>query len=181
MRLVVAALGLETIPLGILVSVAWGNSPLRRSRFWWRLAGLVLCITLPTLVLVAGVGLRLFGEDAAGTLLWGGFTWGFALAALSPVLLFHGPGWSPGPSQDGPDGPNPQDDWPPPRGPIGGVPLPDAQQSAIRTRGPHSRRRPRGPRRPAREPKRAPSRLWPLLPRPLLPTLIGRNRLKSSG
>jgi hypothetical protein len=171
MKLVFVVLALETVPLGILVSVAWGNSPRRRSRFWWRLAGLAMCVTVPVLILTTGFSVGLVGEQAFGVLLWGGFIWGFGLAALAPLLLFYRPGSSPGPSDDGPDGPDPGDDGPRPRRPLGGVPLPDAQPSAMRTRGPHSRRHPVDPRRPAREPKRAPSRLWPVLPWSRLPAI----------
>jgi len=160
--LVLWVVSLQTIPLGILISAAWDRSPRRRPRFWLRFAGFALCVTLPHVILISGSALGLVGEAAAGAMLWGGFLWGFGLVALAPLLLFRGPGPSCGPSHDGPDGPDPRQDPPSPVRPIGGVPLPDAEQSSMRTRGPHPRRS-ADQRRSAREPKRTPARLSPLL------------------
>ncbi len=168
---IMAVLELETIPVGILICVARIDSLRRRSRFWMRFAGLVICVTLPDLVGIIGsqVGLG-GGEKAAGVVLWGGFLWGLPVVALARLLLFQGPGPTPGPSDDGSDGPGPRDDRPSPPRPIGGVPLPDAEQSSIRDRGPHPRRRAPNRSRPAREPKRTPPRVWPLFPWPRTPS-----------
>lgn len=159
-KLVVMVLSLETIPLGILLSATCDGSLRRRSRFWMRFAGFVVALTLPAVVLIAGSAVRLGSEQAAGTLLWGGFLWGLVLVALAPLLLFDGLGFSAGPADDDAGGPGPGDDRPSPPGPIGGVPLPDAEQSSLRRRGAHPAGAPtRG--RPAREPKRMPSRVTP--------------------
>ncbi len=59
----------------------------------------------------------------------------------------------------GDDGREPPTEQPGPRG--GGIPLPDAAQSAVRLRGPGlpGRRLPRPPRRPQHVPERDPQRL----------------------
>jgi hypothetical protein len=161
---VLMALSLETIPLGILLSAAWDHrSWRRRSRFWLRLAAIVIFVMLPELILIAGSGARVFDDQTVTVLLWAGLVWGGATATVTPLLLFHRPGPSPG-SDDGPDGPDPDDEPPSPRRPDGGIPLPDARQPAIRTRGDHRGRRATHPRRPVHPPRRAPSRVRPLLP-----------------
>jgi len=156
---------IETMPLGILISITRDHSLRRPPRFWARFAGFVLCITAPELILIGGAAAGVIGQQAAVDLLWGGFAWGVLLAALSPMLLFKGPNSNPGRSDDGGGGgPGPRDDAPPtPPPPIGGLPLPDAEQSSTRTRGPHAPRRAPNRRRPAREPRRVPSRVRPLL------------------
>jgi hypothetical protein len=157
---VVIVLSLAAIPLGVLVSAVRDRSLRRRSRFWLRVAALVVCISLPWMIATVGS----VGEQAFGALLWAGLLWGVLLVGLAPVLLFRGPGPDPGPSDD--DGPGPDDDRQPPHRPIGGIPLPDATPPATRVRGPHRLRRAANRHRPAREPERErPSRVWPLRPR----------------
>jgi hypothetical protein len=140
------------MPFGLLVSALWDRSLRRRSRFWPRLAALVVCMILPWMT-------GLLGPVADGgfvVLLWGGFGWAMMLAMLAPLLLFRGPGVDPGPPDD--DGPGPSDDRPPPRRPTGGIPLPDAEQPATRVRGPHRPGGAAGRRRPVRERERRPLR-----------------------
>jgi len=158
----VAVLSLATIPLGILVSAMRDPALRRRSRFWLRLTAFVACMGLPWMVgLFAAVG-----EQAAGALLWIGLAWMLLLLALVPLVLFRRGGSDPGPSDDGGDGPGPDRDGRTPHPPLGGIPLPDSEQSASRLRGPHAPRHGGRPRRATRERERRPSRLWPLRPRP---------------
>jgi hypothetical protein len=153
------ALSLETIPLGILLSAAWDHrSWRRRSRFWLRLAGLVMFVMLPELVLIAGCAASVFDDHTVTALLWAGLLWGGASATLAPRLLFHRPGPSRGPD-DGPNGHDPDDQPPSPPQPDGGIPPPDARQPASRTRGDHRGGRTAHPRRPVHRPRRAPSRV----------------------
>jgi len=155
----VAIASLAAIPLGVLIGALRDPTLCRRSRFWPRFAGLVTCIGLPWLVdLLAG-----FGDRAAWVLLLLGLGWALLLVALAPVLLFRRPDSDPGPSDDADGGPGPDDDGRAPHGPIGGIPLPDAEQSASRVRGPHTPRRIARPRRADRERERRPSRLSPLV------------------
>jgi hypothetical protein len=157
--LVVVVLLLETMPLGILAGTVRDDSRRRRPRFWARSAGLAICVPLPELVLIAGLAVGLIGEQALAGLLWGGFAWGLGLAAVSPLVLFRGPTSAPGGSDAGENGPDPPDDRPPAPRPIGGIPLPDAEQSSIRIRGPHSRPGIAHRPKPAHEPRRRPSRV----------------------
>ncbi|HYB26759.1 MAG TPA: hypothetical protein VEF89_09115 [Solirubrobacteraceae bacterium] len=153
----VIALSLAAIPLGVLVSALGDRSLRRRSRFWWRFGAVVICIVLPwTVALVGSVG-----EHGFIVLSWIALAWGVLLVGLAPLLLFRGSGPDPGPSDD--DGPGPEDDRQPPHRPIGGIPLPDAEQPTTRVRGPHPPRPAAHPRRSARERER-PLRLLPLRP-----------------
>ncbi len=144
---VVIVLSLAAIPASVLIGAARDPTMHRRPRFWLRFAGLVTIMVLPWIVeLVVPVG-----EQAAITLLLAGLVWALVLVALAPLLLFRASGSDPGPSEDGGGGPGPEDDPRPPDRPIGGIPLPDAQQPASRVRGPHRLRPDMHPRRIVRE------------------------------
>jgi hypothetical protein len=156
---VVIVLSLEAIPIGALVSATFDRSLRRRSRFRLRLAGVVIAMLLPALVTIAAP----LSDQAATTLFLLGLGWGLLLFALSSFFLFQGRDFESGPADDddggGGDGPGPEDDRPTPPAPIGGIPLPDAQQSATRLRD-HPLPRPAvRPRRPVRDrERRVPSR-----------------------
>ena len=74
------------------------------------------------------------GEQVAATLVWVGLGWGLLLFALSWFLLFDGRGFELGSADNDGGDPGPEDNpaWPTPPGPIGGIPLPDAELSATR-------------------------------------------------
>jgi hypothetical protein len=148
---VLVVLSLAAIPLGILVSFVRDRSLRRRSRFRSRSAGLAICMIVPWMVEVPSA----VSEQGSLTPVFLGLGWGLLLAALAPRLLFLGTAVDPGSSDDSGPGPGPESDPQPPR-PIGGIPLPDADQLAKRVRGPHTPRHVAQPRRPAREPERRP-------------------------
>lgn len=158
-QLFLATAAVAGIPLGVLVSAVRDRSLRRRDRFWLRLTAFVVCVCLPDLLFLGGSAIGLVGGDAVMPLL-AGLLWGLLLLALAPSVLFQGPGFDPGtPPDDDGGGPGHGDDRPrTPTLPIGGLPLPDAEQSSVRLRGPRPGRRPLE-RRPAREPTRTPSRL----------------------
>jgi hypothetical protein len=161
---VVIVLSLATIPLGVLISALRDPTLRRRSRFWQRFAGLVICMFLPWMVGLVGA----LSEQAAFTLLCLGLAWALLLVALAPLLLFRGPGSDPGSSDDGGGGPGPGDDRRPPDRPVGGIPLPDGAQPASRVRGHHTPRRAVHPRRAVRGRERRPSRVLRMRPWPSL-------------
>jgi hypothetical protein len=154
---VVVVLSLAAIPIGALISALRDPSFRRRSRFWLRFGGLIACMVLPWLVSLVG-GLD---EQVEFILVCLGLAWALLLVALAPLLLFQGPSSDPGSSDDSGDGPGPEDDRRPPNRPVGGIPLPDADQPGSRVRGPHRPRHPARARRPARERDRPPARLKP--------------------
>jgi hypothetical protein len=157
----VSVLAMEAIPLGILVSALLDSSLRHRARFALRLAGFTVIQAAPAGVLVAGMALRVLSEQAVGELLAVCVLSVFVSPALMPILLFHGPDQS-GPSGKNDDedhGPGPGRNGPLPPRPIGRLPLPDAEPSSARTRGPLPLAPFRWPRRPAHEPDRTPSRL----------------------
>jgi hypothetical protein len=152
-------LAVESIPLGILVSALLDSSLRRRARFALRLALFTVIQTAPAVVLIAGAALRVLGEQAVGELLAVCVLSVFVSPALMPILLFVGPDRR-GPSGENDDeGPGPGRDGPLAPRPIGGLPLPDADPSPVRARGPLPLSRVRWPRRPTREPDHRPSRL----------------------
>lgn len=153
----VAVLALLPIPVAVLVGSLRDPSLGRRSRFGLRLAALLVCMAVPWLVGLVGR----FSDGVENLFLWMGLAWVLTLIALFPRLLFRERGIDPGQSDDDDDGgPGPEDDRRPPRRPIGGIPLPDAEQSSTRFRGPHRPRRAVRTRRPARKRERRPARLW---------------------
>lgn len=170
MNVVVMVLSIESIPVGVLISLAIQGYPdadnaaplRRRSRFWLRFAGILIAMLLPDLV---GILARL-GEQAVWPLVLLGFAWSLLLLAPSGFLLFHRVGSDPEPDDGDDGGPGPGDGRPTPPAPIGGIPLPDAEPSSTRLRDHLRPRRTGRPRRPARERERRPSRLWPLRQRP---------------
>ena len=151
-----ATLCVAVIPVSILVGVLRDRSLHRRSRFNLRLAGFLICMVVPwTVALVAPVG-----DGMAVMLLLIGLAWALVLLALGPLLLFGGADPGPGASDDGGPGRGPEGDPDPPspHRPIDGIPLPDAEPSATRVRGPHPPSRPTPARRPAHQPARRPVR-----------------------
>lgn len=160
----IVVLSLAAIPLGVLITSLRDRTMGRRSRFWLRFTGFVVCMLVPWAASLVGA----LGDQLRFVLLCIGLAWALLLLALAPLVLFRGPGADPGPSDDGGGGPGPGDDRRGPDRPVGGIPLPDAEQSSSRLRGPH-RPRPATPaRRGARERERKPSRLrsmraWPSL------------------
>jgi hypothetical protein len=167
MGLAVVALAVALIPVGALVGAARDRSLRRRPRFERRFGVFLVLVTLPEVVVVIAATAGFVG-DQVETLLLLSLFWGIALLPLASVLLFHGPGSDPGPSEDGGDDPDSGDDRPSPPLPLGGLPLPDAEQSSTRLRGPRPRRGFSVRRRPApqRQPRRTPARLsWFRQPR----------------
>jgi hypothetical protein len=150
MTAVVAALSVETIPIGVLMGAALDRSLRRRSRFWLRFAVIVIAIVLPEV----GAVLAPVDEQTLALLILGGLGWGILLLGVSWFVLFHGSRLDPGSGDDDDDGPGPEDEGPTPPPPIGGVPLPDAEPSSTRLRDHRPPRRAARPRRPAREPER---------------------------
>ncbi|HUA06110.1 MAG TPA: hypothetical protein VMB27_19535 [Solirubrobacteraceae bacterium] len=171
MKAVVMVLLVEAIPIGVLVGAVFPRLQLdpalagpprrRRSRFWLRLAGIVIAIWVPALVaLVAPLG-----EQTAGPLLLAGLPWGILLVALSRFVLFDGPGLDPGSADGDDEGPGPDGDGrPTPPAPIGGIPLLDAEPFSTRVRDHRPPRRGLRPHRPVRQQERLGSRLWPVRP-----------------
>jgi hypothetical protein len=149
---VVIVLSLAAIPLSVLVSSLRDRSLRRRSRFRLRLAGFGIAMAVPWMIELPSA----ISEQGSLAPILLALGWGLLLVALAPALLFRGVALDPGSSDDSGAGP---DDHPrPPDRPIGGIPVPDAEQSAERVRGPHTRPPATRPRRPAREPERSPLR-----------------------
>lgn len=157
-----AVLSVALIPLGVLVSAARDRSLRRRPRFGLRLGLFMVSVSLPEVVVLVGTSVGLLQVDTVGPLLLSLF-WGLILVVLAPVFLFYGHDVDPGQSDEGEDGPEPGEDPPSPTPPIGGLPLPHAEQSRLRLRGP----RPalgrswvaRRDHRPAHTPTRMPTRV----------------------
>src|ERR1700733_3741866 len=146
----IVVLSLAAIPFGVLITSVRDRTMGRRPRFWLRFTGFVVCMLVPWGASLVGA----LGDELRFVLLCIGLAWALLLLALAPLILFQGPGADPGPSDDGGGGPGPGDDGRGPDRPIGGIPLPDAEQSGSRLRGPH-RHRPSAPaRRGARERER---------------------------
>ena len=122
----VIVLSVATMPLMGLIGAVRDRSEHRRSRFWARLAGLVVCAALPWLI----GGVVRVGEQAFGVLLFAGLAWALLLVALAPMLLFDRRGSEPGPSDDQDGGHGPEDD--PPQRPIDRSPR-DAESYAALT------------------------------------------------
>lgn len=154
-------MAVESIPLGILVSALLDSSLRRRARFALRLAMFTVIQTAPAVVLIAGAALRVLGEQAMDELLFVCVFSVFVSPVLMSILLFHGPDRRGpfGENDDEDHGPGPGRDGPLAPRPIGGLPLPDADPSPVRARGPLPLSRYRWPRRLTREPDRRPSRL----------------------
>jgi hypothetical protein len=147
----------EAIPFMVLYGVL-GCPLCRRSRFWLRVAGVVIAMLLPVLVAI----LAPVREQTALILLLVGFGWGILLALSSSSVLFHGRGFDAGGGDDDGGGPGPGDGRPTPPAPIGGIALPDKGPSSKRVRDHRPLGRALRPRRPTRQRERLPSRLWPL-------------------
>jgi hypothetical protein len=162
MGLVVPPLLVALIPLGALTGAALDPELPHRSRFGLRFAGFVAGVTLPEVLALLAATLGIVSKETVVPLLVG-LSCGLVLLVLAPRLLFYGLGSDPGPpDDDDDDGAGPGDDRPSPTPPTGGLPLPDAQQSAMRLRGPRYWRRSARSRRRSREPARMPVR--PQLP-----------------
>lgn len=141
---------LSYIGIGLVAGPAMGRQ--RRSHFGMR----VLLTTIGLLTALLLVTIQNGALETVAIRIWIALT---ALALVSaPFVWFRKPDRFPGSSEpDGPGGSGP--DRPPPSrpSPIGGVPLPDADQARARVRD-HSRQAliDRPSRRPAREPAPAP-------------------------
>jgi hypothetical protein len=146
MSTVVVVLSVEAIPIGVLVGAASDRSLRRRPRFWLRFAAIITAIVLPDLVAVVAP----VDEETIVMLILAGLGWGILLLVPSWSVLFQGWGFDPGSADDDGEGPGPEDGRPPPPSPIGGIPLPDAEQSSARVRDHRPPRREARPRRPAR-------------------------------
>ena len=155
-----AVLSVALIPLGVLVSAARDRSLRRRSRFGLRLAGFMVSVSLPEVVLAIGTTFGMIRSEPVAPLLLSLF-WGLLVLVLAPIFLFYGHGVDPpGSSDDGGDGPGPGHDPPSPTSPIGGLPMLNAEQSRLRLRGPRPalgstwkwRRHPEPTRSPTRIP-----------------------------
>jgi hypothetical protein len=162
MKAVVTVLLYEMIPISALISVVVACPLSRRPRFWLRFIAVLIAMLLPDLVVIGAP----LAEQTAGLLLWLGFAWGWLLLGSARVVLFQPPGVDPGPGDDGGGGPGPEDGRPTSPAPFGGIPLPDAEPASVRVRDHRLPRHAPGPRRPARERPRLPSRpsplrLWP--------------------
>lgn len=170
MNFVVVVLLVEAGPICHLIGVVFPRRQLdpaladpprrRRSRFWLRLAGVVIALFLPFLV---GLVARL-SEQFVVLLLLSGLPWGILVGLLSRFVLFDGPGFDTGSAGEGDDGPGPGGGWPTPPAPIGGLPLLDAEPSSTRLRDHRPPWRGVRPRRPVRQRERLISRLWAFRP-----------------
>ena len=100
----------------------------------------------PLVVSIVLANVRVFSESIAGGLILVSGAWFFCSLILVPALLFRDD-FSPGSSTDGGSGVHGGPQQPPSPDPgRGGIPLPDAEQSAERVRD-HVRRKPWRPRR----------------------------------
>lgn len=175
MNAVVMVVSIESIPVGVLISLVFQGHPevghvrpVRRPRFWVRFAAVLIVMLLPDLV---GLVLPL-SEQAIWPIVLLGFAWGLLLLVPSGFVLFHRSGADPEPGEEDDEGPGPGDGRPSPSGPTGGVPLPDAEPSSTRIRGHRRQLRPPRPRRPVRERERRRTRLWRLA---IWPRVAGHN------
>ena len=129
----------------------------RRSHFALRILLLMLFLVLPALVIVA-TNRHVLTIATAEALMDPLVVLAFGAILLAGPVLFRdlsiGSGFSGG---EGGGGPGPSQPPSSPSPPRGGIPLPDADQARVRVRD-HDRPERRGvrPRRPAREPGRAP-------------------------
>jgi hypothetical protein len=133
----------------------------RKPHFWLRVLILPCAPMLIAAMLIVSGELHLLPDRVAQTFLLSVVFLTIPGLMLVPALLYRRPGPSPGPSEDeGGGGPGPEQPPARPTPPIGGIPipLPDAEQSRTRLRGPRGPQRWRRPRRPAREPQRLPAR-----------------------
>ncbi len=156
MIVVVLELGL------VALWIACGSGKQRRSHYWVRvaLASLALPALMAVLVGAARLNVLSLSDEAAKAILPFLFFLGVVALMLVPGLLYRRSSSSPGPSDsDGGGGPGPGQPRPSPDVPRGGVPLPDADQASARARD-HNTPKFDDPkwRRPAHEPRRAPTR-----------------------
>ncbi|HWD64862.1 MAG TPA: hypothetical protein VG405_06780 [Solirubrobacteraceae bacterium] len=151
------ALSVALIPLGVLCSAARDRSLRRRPRFGLRLAAFMVSVSLPELVMAVGSTVGLIRHQPVAPLLLGLF-WGLIVLVMAPIFLFYGHDAGPGPNDEGEDGPEPGEDPPSPTPPRGDLPLPHAEQSRLRLRGPRPGPGRAWPRRREHEPTRVPTR-----------------------
>lgn len=156
MGLVVLSVAL--IPLGVLFSAARDRSLRRRARFGLRLAGFMVSVSLPEVVIAVGSTVGLIHYHSVAPVLLSLF-WGLIVLVLAPIFLFYGHDADPGHNDEGEDGPEPGEDPPSPTPPIGDLPLPNAEQSRLRLRGPRPALGRARPRRREHAPTRTPTRV----------------------
>jgi hypothetical protein len=155
---VLAMVFLEPFLLALWAAV--GNGRPRRSHFWVRAT--LAALALPAL-LAAIFGLTRLHvaslEPAAKQLLTLLFLLGVVALMFIPGLLFRLSDPSPGPDDsDGGGGSGPGRPRPSPERPVGGIPLPDADQARARVRDHHAPKLHDVKRRgPAHEPRRTPA------------------------
>lgn len=130
-----AVLSVALIPLGVLFSAARDRSLRRRPRFGLRLAGFMVAVSLPEVVVGIGSSVGMIRSQPVAPLLLSLF-WGLLVLVLAPIFLFYGHNVDPGPNDEGEDGPEPGEGPPSPTPPISGLPLLNAEQSRLRLRGP---------------------------------------------
>jgi hypothetical protein len=153
-----AVMSVALIPLGVLFSAARDRSLRRRSRFGLRLAGFMVSVSLPEVVMAIGTTVGMIRSEPVVPLLLSLF-WGLLVLVLAPIFLFYGHDADPGPSDDGGDGPDPGHDPPSPTPPIGGLPMQNAEQSRLRFRGPRPALGSTWKWRRHPEPSRSPTRI----------------------
>jgi hypothetical protein len=153
-----AVMSVALIPLGVLFSAARDRSLRRRSRFRLRLAAFMVSVSLPEVVVAIGTTIGMIRSEPVAPLLLGLF-WGLLVIVLAPIFLFYGHDVDPGQSDEGEDGPEGGEDPPSPTAPIGGLPLPNAEQSRLRLRGPRPALGSSWTRRRHHQPARRPTRV----------------------
>jgi hypothetical protein len=148
-------------PWLVALWIAVGSGRQRRSHFWVRasFAGLALPAFMAVLVGVARQRVLPLPDHGAGkellTLL---FLVGVIALMFVPGLLYQPSDPSPGTSESGGGGAGPGPPRPSPDRPLGGVPLPDADQARARARDHQTPRLgDRQRRRPAHRPRRTPA------------------------
>ncbi len=127
----------------------------------WRTVLIVLGPLLFSVMLVILQPPLPLPEAAAKMIVLVSGAWLMSSLILIPSLLFNASESSQGPSDaDGGGGTDPRQPPSPPSVPGGRIPLPDAEQARERVRD-HDRPDRVRPRRPAREPERAPAQTLP--------------------
>jgi hypothetical protein len=140
------------------ICIAAGSPANRRSHFWLRLVLGCLAVPLVPVAVLAVLVVSGLPEDVGTAVLSVVPLVVIASLMFVPALLYHRSGPSPGQSdENGGGGSGPYRPSSPPTGPGGGLPLPDADQARARARDHNGPRLGDAkPRRPAREPVRAP-------------------------
>ena len=127
--------------------IAAGSAQQRRSHFWVRMLLASLAVPALMAVLVEIAGLSMLPDGAARAVLAVFLFLGVIGLMLVPGVLYARVTPPPGRSDsDGGGGSGPDEPWPSPDAPRGGIPLPDAEQARARMRD-HTGSQPRTPLR----------------------------------